>query len=475
MQVHDLAANLIAEAPCAIELPAGSGKTHLLATIVAEAERRGDRPLILTHTNAGVDALRKRLSAMNVPPESFRIDTITSWAFQLVRAYGRLAGVTVPKIPDWTESSKYIDGAVAVVEASAVRDMLRGSFGLMLVDEYQDCNLKQHAFIVALSHALPKTIVFGDRLQGIFGFADPLVGWDKHVFARFPKRVVPHVPHRWATTNPELGQWLLDIRPTLAHGETFDLRTYLVPGLRYVQSSPTAVASSSHSNRNFSESVCLLDKWPGDVATHASRLGGSYSVMEDIAGRFMKGHLGSLPTESSHLNAGWLASFAKSCVVGLAGLDSPLLNKLTRNESILHYSRDGLHAIVNSLDELRRHPSRIGLVEAAHAIAADPAVRVFRWEAWRDTLAAITESTANGTSPIDEFGLIRERIRHVGRSSGTRVASRTLLVKGLEYDHVIIADLSKFTDPRNLYVALSRARRSVTIIGPSPWIALRDD
>jgi DNA helicase IV len=52
------------------------------------------------------------------------------------------------------------------------------------------------------------------------------------------------------------------------------------------------------------------------------------------------------------------------------------------------------------------------------------------------------------------------------------MASRTVLVKGLEYDHVIIADLAKFTDPRDLYVALSRARKSITVIGQSSRITL---
>lgn len=47
----------------------------------------------------------------------------------------------------------------------------------------------------------------------------------------------------------------------------------------------------------------------------------------------------------------------------------------------------------------------------------------------------------------------------------TRIASRTLLVKGLEYDHVVIADLNKMRDPRNLYVALSRARKSAIVVG----------
>ena len=70
------------------------------------------------------------------------------------------------------------------------------------------------------------------------------------------------------------------------------------------------------------------------------------------------------------------------------------------------------------------------------------------------------------------MAVVRDRLRHGGRGERRLIASRTLLVKGLEFDHVIIADVQNFTDPRQLYVALSRARKSVTVIGKSPILRL---
>jgi DNA helicase IV len=46
------------------------------------------------------------------------------------------------------------------------------------------------------------------------------------------------------------------------------------------------------------------------------------------------------------------------------------------------------------------------------------------------------------------------------------------LVKGLEYDHVVIANVGQLTDVNNLYVALTRARKSVTIVGTTDTISL---
>ena len=64
-----------------VTAPAGCGKTHL----VAEALRRHDaaKPiLILTHTNAGVAALRGRLDKAGVPPRAYRLATIDGWAMR---------------------------------------------------------------------------------------------------------------------------------------------------------------------------------------------------------------------------------------------------------------------------------------------------------------------------------------------------------------------------------------------------------
>src|SRR5262249_33666666 len=53
--------------------PAGYGKTHLIASALQHAERR---QLVLTHTYAGVNALRRKLRQVRVTDAACRIDTI---------------------------------------------------------------------------------------------------------------------------------------------------------------------------------------------------------------------------------------------------------------------------------------------------------------------------------------------------------------------------------------------------------------
>jgi superfamily I DNA/RNA helicase len=74
-----------------VTAPAGCGKTHLIAKALT---RHGDsKPiLLLTHTNAGVVALRGRLDRANVPAKAYRLCTIDGWAMRLISTFPRRSG-----------------------------------------------------------------------------------------------------------------------------------------------------------------------------------------------------------------------------------------------------------------------------------------------------------------------------------------------------------------------------------------------
>lgn len=88
-------------------------------------------------------------------------------------------------------------------------------------------------------------------------------------------------------------------------------------------------------------------------------------------------------------------------------------------------------------------------------------------------MAAIRLAEESGTPPTECLMRVRESIRHAGRRPDTRIVSRTVLIKGLEFDHVLIANLQALDDPQNLYVALSRARKSLTVMGASPRLQFK--
>jgi len=58
--------------------------------------------------------------------------------------------------------------------------------------------------------------------------------------------------------------------------------------------------------------------------------------------------------------------------------------------------------------------------------------------------------------------------RHKGRPVGRRrLIGTTLLVKGLEFDHAIVLDAASLSK-KELYVALTRGARSLTVISTNP-------
>lgn len=70
--------------------PAGCGKTELIVnSIVVSAERP---VLVLTHTTAGVAALRHRFKKAGIASENYRLNTIAGWALTLVSMFPERAG-----------------------------------------------------------------------------------------------------------------------------------------------------------------------------------------------------------------------------------------------------------------------------------------------------------------------------------------------------------------------------------------------
>ncbi len=466
---------LLQRLPFSVEMPAGTGKTQLVAAMAGVAAQTGEPSLILTHTNAGVAALRKRLKDFGIPQKMVHVDTIASWAFELVRHYPDLAGIRISAVPDWSKTSEYVRGAVNVAHAHAIGKMHKASFTYLFVDEYQDCNLNQHDLILEIVSAIPRAAVFGDRLQGIFDFAgETLVDWDTHVFANYPLITREHTAWRWTDHNDALGRWLLDLRPQLVPGATIDLSAISIPGLVWKAASHQALTAAAYGVRTFDESVLILNQWRTDNATTAGRLGGTYAVMEDLNGRFMHDSLASLESSEPSEYASWLASFAKNCFSGYGEINQPILRRLQRGEAFDGLSRPGLEATLSALEAVGANPSLENLVDTMKKIESSKEGRLYCIEAWRDTLAAIESVVLNpGDNMHDNLSMIRDRLRYTGRRRHQRVVSRTLLVKGLEYDHAIICNADNIGSVRNFYVAITRPRKTLTILSQSPIIRLR--
>lgn len=479
------AAGFVSALPASIVMPAGAGKTHLLAATGKHVVANDGKVLVLTHTNAGVYAIKTRLRRFGVT-KGVQVSTITSFAFRLARAYPTLGDIAVPKVMVPGDSQKYVQAAVKIVNARHIKAMLAASYTHVLMDEYQDCNIDHHVLALGLKNVIPDIGIFGDPLQAIFGFAEPLPDWGD-VLADFPQHaVVETKPHRWVGHNEPLGEWLLNLRDALIPGRVLRLdRADYPPGVTFTDTSGIANGVTRAALQALSlptdESILILAAWAPIARKIGSELNGTYTVMEDIAGEFMTDWLAKLVSVDNASYASWLFAFTKCCHCGHGILDPNPLGKRYAAGRIgadlltTSNKRDGAKPAIEALDRVVAHPTLQELAAAMDVIPASPALRLHSHEAWYEVRTAIRGAIARGSDVsvlLEELAKARDVLRHAGRPERSRIISRTRLVKGLEYDHVIIAEATMHAQVNDLYVALTRARKSVTILGRSDTITL---
>ena len=216
------------------------------------------------------------------------------------------------------------------------------------------------------------------------------------------------------------------------------------------------------------------------VRAVAKRLNGQYSAMEEIRGSYMRNQLAVLNATDPIGYARWLADAAKNCFIGYGDLNAPVLTKLDKGLTVSHLKRDGLSETLASLDLVATKRNLESLAQAMLVLARAKEAKLHSHEAWYDMLSAIRSTAAAATTQegsrpgpdtvplLKHPDVVRNRLRHTGRTDRHRIVSRTVLVKGLEYDHVIVANVDHITDACNLYVALSRARKTITLLGSHP-------
>jgi len=459
-----------------VTAPAGCGKTHLIAEALTN---HGDtKPiLVLTHTNAGVAALRERLDRAGVPPRSYRLTTIDGWAMRLISTFPARSG-HAPELLGLSSPGrdypKIRVAAVNLIRAGYVSDILAASYSRLIVDEYQDCSVRQHAIVVGVAQILP-TCVLGDPMQAIFGFGgDALAKWEEQVCAVFPLTAQLDTPWRWINAGSEpLGQWLLDVREKLLRNEPVDLRT-----------APAAVnwveldGSEDHERRLAAARVrspvdngCVLiigdSSNPISQRQFASQTPGATTVeavdLRDLVSFAQTFDLAA-PDALERL-----AHFAQTVMTNVGADD------LVRRVETLLQGRARRPASEVEIAALAfvREPSYRAAANMLVEINKEGGVRAHRPTVLRSCVKAL-QMYGGADSPSFYVAVIRirEQNRQVGRRLPRRAVGSTLLLKGLEGEVSVILDADAL-DARNLYVAMTRGSHALTVCSRSPILSPR--
>ncbi|EKD63013.1 MAG: hypothetical protein ACD_51C00364G0002 [uncultured bacterium] len=196
---------------------AGHGKTEQITDFVLEFGN-SKKVLVLTHTNAGIHSLTKRLRKRHIDQDKYDLHTIDSFCITYAKAYPKTSGIIeVPKTNEDYEKCR--KGVLAVFRMDFLQNFLKNRYSLIIVDEYQDCSESQHNLILKITENID-CIILGDPMQGIFNFGTTkLVTWDniRNTFSKHPKELL--IPHRWAEGREKLGEWLKKTREAIINGD----------------------------------------------------------------------------------------------------------------------------------------------------------------------------------------------------------------------------------------------------------------
>ncbi|MCA1494449.1 UvrD-helicase domain-containing protein [Ensifer sp. NBAIM29] len=448
--------------------PAGCGKTQLITD--ALARHSGTKPiLVLTHTNAGVAALRGRLEKVGVKPAAYRAATLDGFAIRLISTFPQRAGHD-PRIVNGARPNYEAirDAAARLVAGGHVHDILAASYERLFVDEYQDCSIRQHALVTWLAQSL-QTAVVGDPFQSIFGFgADRLADWKTEVMAFFPVVGELTTPWRWNNAGAtDLGNWLLSIRAELAKGSPIDLRA-APAAVQWIEldgrrDDALRLAAAAVQAPGDTKVLIIGDSTdPRGQRQLARQVDGAVTV-EAVDLRDLT-DFGMALDFSRPEALSVVASFAENVMSNFSAEDLVRSTTAARAGTLGRAMSDMERAAV-AFEEVRTLPA---VADVLVAINRASGVRCYRPAVLAAAQRALQlAASPGGPSFRDATVAIREQSRLVGRPLARRSVGSTLLLKGLEADISVILN-ADILNARNLYVAMTRGSRRVLVCSTSP-------
>lgn len=454
---------------------AGCGKTE---QIVRATQLSEGRRLILTHTHAGEDALRLRLSRHHVPNRAFHVETIASWCLRYSSSFPKRSGLVCNTPKSEQEWSNVYEAAATLILSGAANGILSSSYSGVFVDEYQDCSVIQHQVIKAIATCLP-VCVFGDPLQAIFDFKDKPVDWEIDVFPVFNKAGEMTTPWRWKNAgNVGLADWLAKVRTILERGGVVDLTSrpacvawhQLPNDQRYRQATIVGACKAAMGKARNERLIIIAD--PANINARsalAQKLAKvSFSNIEPIGCQSLYKYAKAIESTVGFARLEECMDFVCACMTGA--------DKSGFFKSVQSHQRGGkvgklkfgdLIAIGSFVTETTASGPVLDLF---HGFRCLTATQLYRREMFFAMCSALKiKSARNAEHLSDAIWDVQNRLRHSGRKIWNRSIGSTLLVKGLEFEHAVVIHADNMSR-KDWYVALTRATTSLTIISPLPRI-----
>lgn len=435
--------------------PAGCGKTEAIVRSITNYSQ--GKQLIITHTNAGLAALKKRLKNNNVSSASYHVETISSWALGWVTKYKIVSNYTgatpIPNDSDW---DNVYQAATNLMCRQFVKWVVKNSYSGVIVDEYQDCSVPMHNLILALKNILPCRIL-GDPLQGIFDFNSPLVDW-QIVERDFGENLGELLtPYRWINSGADiLGQWLIQSRQVFQNNNIPDF-----------SNSPITIETVDVARRagrlqqilrSLTGTVCVIgakhNRWQSGLATSLINTGLRFVEPNELPE--VKRLLDVFSSNSTiGQKAEFSFKFITSSFASLGSISSFVENILKGQISQRPTKKDRRVLF-------EKHPTgfSVPLFLDTLKFVQENGIKCKKRESVSCLKATIETALETEDSFVDVFANEIAKRKNIGIVRPSRAIGSTLLLKGLEFEYSIVLYDSSFTH-KDLYVALTRASKKV--------------
>jgi DNA helicase-2/ATP-dependent DNA helicase PcrA len=180
--------------------------------------------------------------------------------------------------------------------------------------------------------------------------------------------------------------------------------------------------------------------------------------MEEVESRDLQKWARALEKVATHKRAHALMNFASKCMTGVGTDFGSMIKTLESGKSPKVPTTGRKRALVQSVQTVLEDNDLMRLVPVMtrsgdERCRASSTGNMYRHELWNEMVQAIkVYSTETEHASLAEAAwVVRVRGRHTGRRVSPKVISRTLLVKGLEFDHSVILNASE-RGTKDLYV-----------------------
>jgi DNA helicase-2/ATP-dependent DNA helicase PcrA len=377
-----------------------------------------------------------------------------------------------------------------LANAKSIAVALSVRYPFIICDEHQDSSEAQHQIILAVHHAGSFIRIFADPMQAIYKKNRDHEAWVRRwdaLQAAADEYAELDTPHRWKNSAPELGEWIKEVRENLKAGQTVDLRGDLPREL-------TLIRADNVAQRHGLYILSPDHRSPIDNFVSASSelliLSSTKDTVNGLRAFFNRG----LPIWEGHTRDA-LSKLALSChecsgtpasvadvfiefVQNVAcGFSNSAYGEAFRQEIVERCSaprrqkRSKIQDIAKHIIECPDHRGiALALAKLGELMRNDDSFSDIKLDLWREFKEAIR---------LGRYDDINEGLTHlhmhrtVFRASlPPKTISTVHKAKGLEKETVLVVpcDREHFGDSdakrRLLYVALSRATKSLALVVP---------